>query len=429
MQTLDSAVATGAPPAHALPRLLSPTPITSLAAHDAHFGSRPNGRPALIAEIERAGLRGHGGAGFPTATKMAAVARGRRRAVVVVNATEGEPMSAKDKATCSVVPHLVLDGAQLAAESVGAREILVCVERTSTRVRSILERAIAERARLGVDTVPTRLMAAPARYVAGEESALVRWLNGGEAKPTFVPPRPFERGVGGRPTLVQNAETMAHIALSARHGAAWFRALGTDTAPGSSLVTLSGAVARPGVYEIAFGHPLTSLLASAGGSLDQAQAVLIGGYFGTWVRASDAASLTLDPESLASVGASFGCGVIVALPHNACGITESAAVARWLANANAGQCGPCVNGLPAIAGAMEALARGDRRGDASAQLTRWMAMVKGRGACKHPDGAVRFVASSLDAFASDIDRHRHGKRCPASATKRVLATPRQEGWR
>ncbi len=414
-----------------LPRVLPRRPVDTLSGHVGYFGPRPRGSVALIGEVERAGLRGHGGAGFPTATKMAAVARGRRRGFVVVNATEGEPMSSKDKAVCAVAPHLVLDGAVLAAEAVGATEILVCVDRAAASTQASLHRAVAERAASRADVIPMRLVAPPSRYVAGEESALVRWLDGGEAKPTFVPPRPFERGVAGRPTLVQNAETLAHLALVARFGAPWFRGLGTDADPGSALVTVSGAVARPGVYEIPFGIPLPKVLAAAGGSLDDCQALLVGGYFGTWLRAEDARTLTVDPAALRTVGASFGCGVLVALPRDACGLVESAAVAQWLAGETAGQCGPCVNGLPAIAQAMIAVAAGDQKGEHLTKLRRWLGEVQGRGACKLPDGAARFVASSLTAFADDVERHRRGHACNAVSpnARRWLATPKPGGWR
>jgi NADH:ubiquinone oxidoreductase subunit F (NADH-binding) len=415
--------------ARVLPRLLPARDVRPLDAHVAHFGARPRGTVDLIAEVERAGLRGHGGAGFSTATKLDAVARRRRRGFVVVNATEGEPMSSKDEALCSVAPHLVLDGAALAAEIVGAKEILVCVDRLATSTSRTLRDAIDARAMLGADGVPVRLESAPDRYVSGEESALVRWLDGGEAKPSFVPPRPFERGVGGRPTLVQNAETLAHLALIARFGAGWFRGLGTKADPGSALVTISGAVARPGVYEIPLGIPLSAMITEAGGSLDDARALLIGGYFGTWVTSAAARRLTVDPSSLRAVGASLGCGVFVVLSSDTCGLAESAAVARWMAGENAGQCGPCVNGLPAIAQGMRTLVAGDPGGRAEQQVRRWIEMVKGRGLCKHPDGAARFVSSSLDTFADEIERHRTRGPCAATHAPRILATPRPGGWR
>jgi NADH:ubiquinone oxidoreductase subunit F (NADH-binding) len=410
-----------------LPRVLPRVPLTTLRDHVAHYGPRPRARKGLIEEIERAGLRGHGGAGFPTATKMAAVARRHGRKYVVVNATEGEPMSSKDKALFALAPHLVLDGAALAAEAVGASEVIVCIDRAETSSLQYAAHALGERRDAHVDRSSFALQPPPNRYVAGEESALVHWLNGGEAKPTFVPPRPFERGVARRPTLVQNAETLAHLALVARFGAQWFRALGTDSDPGSALVTISGAVARPGVYEVPLGIPLQTMLTVAGGGLEDCQAILIGGYFGSWIRSADAGSLTLDSVSLRAAGASFGCGVVVALPHDACGLVETAAVARWYAAESAGQCGPCVNGLPAIADALLAVASGDRDPNHLVNLRRWGSMVQGRGACRLPDGAARFVSSAVNAFVDDVDRHRHGHVC--ANPKRVLATPVPGGWR
>ena len=416
-----------------LPRLLPPEPVPSLAAHVARFGPLPRVSAALIPEIERAGLRGRGGAGFPTAVKVAAVAtRSRGRAVVVANGTEGEPASAKDKTLLALVPHLVLDGVAAAAAAVGATEAIVCVERSATRAVAAVERAVAERRQAGADRVPVRVATTPSRYIAGEESALVHWLQGGEAKPTFTPPRPFERGVRGRPTLIQNVETLAHMALIARFGATWFRSVGTVDDPGSALVSVGG-VPRRGVYEVALGTPLASVLRAAGSDLATddpgvARPVLIGGYFGTWIPAGAVAGTTLSKSSLAAVGASLGCGVVSVLPADVCGLAESARVTRWLAGQTAGQCGPCVFGLDAIARAMEALVAGDRSGQAEQALARWLGMVAGRGACRHPDGAARFVASSLRVFAGDIARHRHQGPCGGSR-RGALPLPVAEGWR
>ncbi|HEY2429707.1 MAG TPA: NADH-ubiquinone oxidoreductase-F iron-sulfur binding region domain-containing protein [Acidimicrobiales bacterium] len=413
-------------PAGTIPRLLPPTSLPTLEAHERHFGPlRPVDR-RLIAEVEGSGLQGRGGAGFPTAVKLAAVARGRRP-LVVVNATEGEPASNKDKTLLRVVPHLVIDGAAAAAMAVGADEVIVCVERSAgaQAARAAIEAAADERRpRLPIGI---RVEALPDRYVAGEESALVHWLDGGEAKPTFVPPRPFEKGVGGRPTLVDNAETLAHLALIARYGGAWFRSVGTTTDPGSALMTISGAVADPGVYEIPLGVGLAEVIGHAGPTPDGVQAVLLGGYFGTWIHGSDVGRVELSRGSLAEVGAGFGCGVLAVLPGGVCPLAEAARVVRWLADQNAGQCGPCVLGLPAIADTLDAVVGGDRTGRALAALHHYAGLVRGRGACKHPDGAVRLVESTVTVFADHIAAHgRHG---PCRRTPAVLPTPAPGGWR
>ena len=272
---------------HGLPRLLAglePGGPMSLAAHTHVHGPLPQ-VPAheLIEEVERSGLRGRGGADFPTARKLRAVAERRRVGPVIVNGSETEPASAKDRLLLARLPHLVLDGAVLAAGAVGARQVIVKVGSNSVDAVSALEGAVSVRER---DPVPIQVVTAPEGYVAGEESAVVHYLNGGGQLPTFVPPRPYERGYRGRPTLIQNPETLAQLALVARFGSRWYRELGTVADPGSALVTITGAVRAPGVYELAFGTAMSDLLDAAGGAVEPLQALLVGGYFGTWMEAS-----------------------------------------------------------------------------------------------------------------------------------------------
>ena len=413
--------------AGALPRLLPPLALTDLAAHGVHYGPMPSAT-GLIARVSEAGLVGRGGSGFPTGTKMSAVAQRGRRTVVVATGTEGEPASHKDRTLMGHVPHLVLDGVALAAAAVGASEAIVCVDIAHTETAAIMEAAIAQRQAARVDRVAIRLERTPNRYVAGEETALVHWLNGGEAKPTTTPPRPFEKGVRGRPTLVDNVETLADIALIARFGASWFRSLGAAKEPGSMLTTISGAVRSPGVYEVATNTTIASTLQHVGGDLDHTQALLIGGYFGTWFPASMAPELTFTHESLRPVGGSVGCGVVFALPKGACGLAETARVARWLAGENAQQCGPCLNGLPAIADALDEIVRGTLNARMARQrLEQLFSVVEGRGACRHPDGAVRMVRSALQVFSADIDNHIGSRGCKPH--KPMLPTPITGGWR
>jgi len=394
-----------------LPRLLSGLDpqgaAMSLGEHQRVHGALPRRTSQeLIDAVERSGLRGRGGADFPTAIKLRAVAqRARRRATLVVNGSETEPASAKDRLLLTRLPHLVLDGAVLAAGAIGAAQVIVKVGEHAMASLRALELAVSLRS----DPVSIDLVPGPEGYVVGEESAVVRYLNDAVAKPTFVPPRPYERGYRGRPTLVQNPETLAQIALVARHGAAWYRELGTDADPGSALVTISGAVGAPGVYELVFGTPMSDLLAAAGGPTEPLQALLVGGYFGTWVDSSRAVRLQLAREDLRSVGCSLGSGVLIALGESACGLHESARVIAYLASQSAGQCGPCVYGLRAIADSIGALANGVAHDRERERMLRWTAEIRGRGACHHPDGAARFVESTLAVFGGDLERHRrHG---------------------
>jgi NADH:ubiquinone oxidoreductase subunit F (NADH-binding) len=328
---------------------------------------------------------------------------------VIVNGSETEPASAKDRLLLTRLPHLVLDGAELAAETVGAPDVIIKVDDSLRPVVQALESALAVRPE---ERVRFELVAGPEGYVAGEETAVLRYLAKGVAKPTFVPPRPFERGYRGRPTLVQNPETLSQLALIARYGADWFRELGSDVDPGSALVTITGAVRSPGVYELAFGTSMTDLLAAAGGPSEPLRALLVGGYFGTWVEARRAMGLRLSREDLRSVGCSLGSGVLVALGQSACGLHESARVIDYLADETAGQCGPCVHGLAAIADAVADLADGVAHPRELERVLRWTSEIRGRGACHHPDGAARFVESALAVFAEELESHRHG-RCQA----------------
>jgi NADH:ubiquinone oxidoreductase subunit F (NADH-binding) len=402
-----------------LPRLLAgvrPDSPPTLEEHIARFGPVPwqgpprRGTSALIERIEASGLRGRGGGAFPTGRKLRAVAAGRGRAVVVANGSEGEPASRKDELLLCALPHLVLDGAALAAESVGADQVVVAVDRGSHAALRAIAHALGERQQARVDPVPFRLLQLPTRYVAGEETALVAFADGKPAKPTAVPPRPFERGIGGRPTLVQNVETLAHVALIARHGPEWFRAIGTDDEPGSMLLTLGGAVAHPGVCEVAFGTRLGDALALGGGPTHELSAVLIGGYYGSWLP-GDSLDVPLTNAHLRARGAGLGCGVVYAFPTGRCGVVASARILHYLAGESAGQCGPCTFGLRAVADTMQVIAQGRHRPEDLQRLSRWLTEIPGRGGCSYPDGVVRFARSTLEVFGDEVARHTELGRC------------------
>jgi NADH:ubiquinone oxidoreductase subunit F (NADH-binding) len=234
---------------------------------------------------------------------------------------------------------------------------------------------------------------------------------------------PFERGVRRRPTLVNNAETLAHVALIARHGPRWFRELGLEDQPGSTLVTLSGPLAYPGVYEVEFGASLSSLVDAAGGTSTRVRAALFGGYAGAWVDGRELSRLALSTAHLAPYGASLGAGVVLLLSDEACPVAETARVTRWLAGQSAGQCGPCVHGLDALAGTLEQIAVGAHGKHAADRVEQLASLVSRRGACGHPDGTVRFAMSALEVFAEELADHaRHG-RCDACGRPSELPLP------
>ena len=407
-----------------LPRLFGEPDVVgqlSLATHEHRYGPLPDLTPDEFADrVEAAGLTGRGGAAFPTHRKLRTVGASRS-AVVVGNGAEGEPASSKDALLLTLSPQLVLDGLVLASAAVGADRVHLYLEEGSPALDSVRD-ALAQRAQRRPGELAVRLVETPARFLSGEESAVVNRVNGGAAIPRAVPPRVFEKGVGGRPTLVQNVETLAHLALIARYGPEWFRAVGTEREPGSALFTLGGAVHHPGVTEAALGTRVPDLLASAGGPTEALQAVLFGGYHGAWLTEAEAVSARLTNADLRPKGASLGAGVVVAFPASACGVAETARVMRYLAAESAGQCGPCAFGLPAIAEALAELAGPGQSTGQRRLLERWSGMVENRGACHHPDGAMRFLRSSLRVFAGEFELHAVG-RCTARSTVPVLPLP------
>jgi NADH:ubiquinone oxidoreductase subunit F (NADH-binding) len=379
----------------------------------------------LIDELERSGLRGRGGAWFPTAVKWRAVASHRlRRKVVVANGAEGEPASRKDQLLLTRAPHLVLDGAALAAAAVGADRVVIFVP---GRVAHAMATAVADRSRQRLDPVEPEVVVAADRFVAGEASAAVAQLNGGSGgKPYYTGIRPVhERGVGGQPTLIQNVETLAHAALIARFGAAWFRSMGTRDSPGTALASVSGALAAPRITEVALGTRLRDVVDLFDIPPQSLGGVLLGGYGCAWLPVQKAMQTPLCEEGLRPLGATFGAGVIALLPLTSCPLAETARLLEYMATQSAGQCGPCVNGLPALTAAMAGLAfdpraRGRRAPERLAQLCD---LVDGRGACHHPDGVAKLVRSALGTFASHVDDHQRRGPCPEANAPPVLPLP------
>jgi NADH:ubiquinone oxidoreductase subunit F (NADH-binding) len=375
---------------------------------------------SLIAALERAGLRGHGGAFFPTATKLRAVAAQRGTPIVVVNGSEGEPLSRKDRFLLGTRTDAVLDGVFAVAAALDADAIVLAIDAQRVRTLDAVNTALDARPELsgpgwvGAGSPPTvEVIGVPAGFVTGQETALLNYLGGRDAKPTVTPPYPFEKGLRGRPTLVSNVETFAQIGQ-----------IVAGTYDASRYVTVSGAVAKTAVVRVRPDTTVAGVLMAAGGVTDRVSAVLLGGYGGTWAAAPEALELTLDEPALRARGLTMGAGIVYALGDTECAVAEVARVTRWMAGESAGQCGPCVFGLAAIAGALESLCApltaGGTGPAALARIERWCAMVKGRGGCAHPDGVARYVTSALAALAPAFADHAaHGpcERCETTARR------------
>jgi len=360
-------------------------------AHYAVHGPQPAvDLPRLLGMLDGVALAGRGGAGFPLAAKIRALPAGTSREVVI-NGCESEPASVKDRLLLQFTPHLVLDGALGLAASLGAHRVTLAVH-DSLSADSV-RAAIAERS----DARIVRIHRVPGGFVSGEARAVMRSIRRGPAIP---PGRRIHASSYG--AILGNVETFAQLAVLLRLGSQRYGATGSLAEPGSTLLSLGGAVSRSGVVEVPLGIPLGVLLEA--GHAAPAQAVVVGGYHGSWLPADP--ELRLSRAGVTQAGGSFGAGVVLVLDHETCGLGELLGVTDWLAAESAKQCGPCVFGLPALARDVRAIWSGDRNG--LARVLRHADLVDGRGACRHPDGAARFVRSGLTALSDEIAAHLRG---------------------
>jgi NADH:ubiquinone oxidoreductase subunit F (NADH-binding) len=380
----------------------------SLAAHRNRYGTAPSLTiEALLGLTSTADVRGRGGAGFPFARKLRTAASRRRTPVVVVNAAEGEPGSHKDAALLQVAPHLVLDGAAVTAAALGTREVHIVVRGGAPHLVAAVLDALDER----VEPVRWSVHTTGDSFLSGQSTAVLELLAGRTGLPVTSTRPSAEAGHRSRPTVLSNAETFAHVARLALLGRGEAFAHGTPEQPGTTLLSvgdLHGALdptARtprpPTVREVEHGTPWAAVLTD----VELAAPVLLGGLAGTWAAPGSLAELPVSPGVLGDHGLALGAGVVSVLPDG-CPVVATTAVVAELARHAAGRCGPCRNGLPALAGSLAALQDGL---GGWAEVARYAGLVDGRGACAHPDGTVRVVRSLLTAYADEVEAHVRGR--------------------
>lgn len=392
------------------PRLLRPARANAeeLAEYVQAGGYGPLADPdALLEQVDLSGLLGRGGAAFPLGTKLRTVRDAARRGtqtVVVANGEEGEPASIKDRWLLRNRPHLILDGLRLATAMVGAHRAYVYV---SDRLSAgAVTEALGD---LGSDTfgrATVSVVTVDPGYVAGEETAAVRHINSGLAKPTDKPPRPFEEGVSGLPTMVSNVETLANLPCIHQHGPQSFRAIGTPMSPGTFLATITGGGKPAALYEIPYGAAFSDLLELHGLAAESVTGALMGGYFAGLVN-TDILEATLDHETIRRLGSGLGAGAISILTDD-CPVAVAASVMSYFDRENAGQCGSCFNGTAAMAAVLSALRDGAATREDVTRLERWSVVLRGRGACGTLDGATNVASSLLQQFPQLVARHLAG---------------------
>ncbi|GAB3468573.1 NADH-ubiquinone oxidoreductase-F iron-sulfur binding region domain-containing protein [Kineococcus endophyticus] len=347
-----------------------------------HDRPHPCGRPDLLELLRRTGLRGRGGAARPVAAELARVRDAGAGGVVVVNGVEGEPLSRKDVTLLTAVPHLVLDGALAAAAAVGATDVVVCAA-AGPGLESVHR---AARERPDAVHVALHVVEAAPGFVAGQESAVVAHLDGFAARPRGTGVPLWRNGLGGRPTVVKNVETLARVGLLARGGEL------ADTV----LLTLA-TTTGPRVREVPAGTGLGALLDREG--VDGSAGALLGGYHGTWTAPGEPVALTVG---------TVRSGVVRPLLRGECPLVVTASVVGHLAAASVRQCGPCTFGLPRLHQLRTALAAGRLDTDGLHELRRTVGLLVDRGACHHPDASARTVASVLVTFPAEVEAHRRG---------------------
>ena len=424
------------------PRLLTdigridPTSLTSYREHSGYAAlERAVTKMApeeVILEIEAAGLRGRGGSGYPTASKWrAARETAADRKIVVANLMAADPSALGDRALAEGNPHLVVEGLLIAAYAVGAGEAIVAVRRDWTvaieRLRAAAVEATEARMAgylvLGTDvSIQLSVWEGSGAYVAGEETALINALAGDRGMPAIRPPFPATSGLDGAPTVVQNAETLAHAAWILAHSAEAFASVGSEATRGTKLVTVMGRVAQPGLVEVPFGTPLIELLGMAGGGTGATKALFIGGPGG---GAIDAGSLTVpyDYEALEAEGAIVGSGSVLVTDSQTCMVDTARFFVDFSAREACGKAVPCRIGTKRLVEAMDRILAATPRPNDPTLLRELSAKMSDTALCKLERLAPGPILTTLDRFGDEYRAHAERGVCLAGACRTSEVAP------
>ncbi|MGQ0843787.1 MAG: NADH-ubiquinone oxidoreductase-F iron-sulfur binding region domain-containing protein [Sporichthyaceae bacterium] len=396
--------------------MLLTQPADALADYRACGGyAVADGRSAeeIVKEVSAAGLRGRGGAWFPVERKWLAAREMPGPRVLVANGAEDEPGSRKDRHLMANAPHLVLDGALAAAIAIEADTIHLYVNCHAASSLAAMRSALAEALDAGLFAgIAVSITEAPATYVAGEDSAAVEFLETGNAQPRKKPPFPTEAGLNGRPTVVGNVETLAHVALIVRDGAETFRSHGTPDCPGTMLITLPVELNRPGVYEVPVGSFLDEVLEGCGGGFvdGPARGVQVGGPASGWLNA-DQLHVAMDPAEVAVAGSTLGCGAVRVLPAGHCSVDAVVSATEFFSREQCGKCPPCRMATQFIHNVGKALAVGKATAAQLDTAPTLLAQVRPNTACSLPAFALPPLATAREVFPDDFAKHLAGEDC------------------
>jgi len=393
------------------------------AARQALGGMTP---AAVVAEVTASNLRGRGGAGFPTGRKWSLLPSDddRRPRHLVVNADEMEPGSFKDRLLLEGDPHQLIEGIVIAAFAIGAESAVIFLRAEYTLAARRLAAAIAEAGAagyLGRDIfgsgfdLDLGLHRSAGRYICGEETALLSALEGGRAIPRAKPPYPAVSGLWGRPTVVNNVETLANIPHIVGRGAAWFRGLGRGADAGTKIYAASGRVRRPGAWELPMGTTIREIVEDHAGGMQEGftlRALLPGGASTDFLLA-DQLDLAMDFAALEKAGSRLGTGTVIVLDQRTCPVGMLHNLERFFARESCGWCTPCRDGLPWVERILAAIEAGEGEPQDLDILARHTDLLgPGKTFCAHAPGAMEPLASGLRHFRADFLRHIEERRCP-----------------
>lgn len=371
------------------------------------------GPQSVLNELTASGLRGRGGAGFPTGQKWSLTAQEPARLkYVVANGGEDEPGSQKDRFLMERYPHKIIEGVLLAAYTIGASEAVLYVNALFTDAIAQLESAISETSTAGHLAIASiRITSAPRQYVAGEDTAALEVIEGRDPLPRMKPPFPTTAGLYGQPTVVNNIETFAYVPSIVRRGADWFRGQGTADNPGTMLFTLPANVRHPGVVELPVGTTLRALVEEHGGGLASGRGVkgvLPGGPSSGWVG-TDELDVALDREPLAQLGSTLGCGALRILEDGECVMEVIDEIAQFFMAEACGQCPACNMETQTLAKIITQVKNGRGMPQLMDQIPKVAAFAEGKGQCGLVSMPVSPLISAARLYPEDIAHHlEHG---------------------
>jgi len=379
----------------------------------------------VVAELKKAGLRGRGGAGFPTGVKWDKVLNHRvKEHYFVCNAGEHEPGTFKDRYLLKTLPHQLIEGCLIAAHTVQAKAAFIYVNHEYEEERENLKKALAlanARGLVGKNVlgkgydIELQVFEGHGSYVAGEETAMLESMQGRPAMPRQKPPfYPTDFGLYGKPTLVNNVETLCNIPRILYKGAAWFTQVGTEKCPGTMMFSLSGSVNRPGVYEMPMGVTIRELIEKCGGGVKggrQIKAVFPGGPAFSMVTA-DQLDLQMDFDSLKKAGTGLGSAGMIVIDDATCMVAATLKYSNFFKGESCGQCPPCRMGTNNLATLMAKIEEGQGTQKDMDSLLQLCGFVKGTGYCTLVTGAAVLVQSSVKLFQKEYEEHLRLQRCP-----------------